>query len=44
MDDDVDVIGILERCCGAIERGVVEIPLRGYDLQMSLLKSLRFSL
>src|SRR5450755_1897600 len=38
MDDDLDVIGILERCCCATERGVVEIPLRGYDLPDELVE------
>ena len=28
VDDDVDVIGIAEGRCGAVERVVVEVPLR----------------
>jgi hypothetical protein len=32
MDNDGDMIRVVERRCGAIERGVIEIPLRRSDL------------
>jgi hypothetical protein len=27
VDDDVDVIAVVERCCAPVERLVVEVPL-----------------
>src|SRR5215207_9422144 len=32
VDRDIDVIGVLECCRAAIERGVVEVPLRRGEL------------
>jgi hypothetical protein len=32
VDDDVDVVGIVERLRGAIERGLVEVPARRSNL------------
>src|SRR5437016_5743262 len=38
MDHDADMIRIVEGCCTAIERGVIEAPLRGSDLPNELRK------
>ena len=38
VDDDVDVIGIVEGRGGALERGVVEVPLRRGDLPNQLVE------
>jgi len=38
MDHDIDVIRIVEGCCTAIERGILEAPLRRSDLPNELRK------
>ncbi len=38
MNDDADVLGIVEGCRGALERGIIELPLRRGDLPDELRK------
>jgi hypothetical protein len=38
MDYDADVIRVVEGHCGALERGIIEVPLRRSDLPNELRK------